>query len=297
MIELSTPESVCYMLQLLHSYTSNFIMLHNTTLWLDVCLPSYQTKYIGDAGNTVNRSVFHALSNGGGPEVAVALCAKFYEYKVTSSIIFSHKPTNMPTLSSTTTDTTNALLLLTIINHASWSTLHVAARYLQVYAQPITFDSPTLLSSTKGFAALFLFIFGIASSWVDENYYSAGNKYSRLQSVNDTLNASASCLVDGNDKSKSNNKNERAEYDTLIPKEQIAAMSNHSTTHAIQDEDTEIEDGILLQRKRLLYALLFAVVSTTRASSNIASAKFTHPYNISEYVCVCQCCIRFLSPT
>ena len=196
----------------------------------------------------------------------------------------------MPTLSSTTTETTNTLLLLTIINHASWSTLHVAARYLQVYAQPITFDSPTLLSSTKGFAAFFLFIFGIASSWADENYYSAGNKYSRFQSVNDTLNASASCLVDDNDKSKSNNKNERAEsatqYDTLTSKEQIAAMSNQSTTHAIQDEDTEIEDGILLQRKRLMYALLFAVVSTTRASSNIASAKFTYPYNISEYVCV-----------
>ena len=216
--------------------------------------------------------------------------------------IFSHKPTNMPTLSSTTTETTNTLLLLTIINHASWSTLHVAARYLQVYAQPITFDSPTLLSSTKGFAALFLFIFGIASSWVDENYNSAGNKYSRLQSVNDTLNTRASCLVDDNDKSKSNKKkNERAEsatqYDTLTSKEQIAAMSNHSTTHAIQDEDTEIEDGILLQRKRVMYALLFAVVSTTRASSNIASAKFTYTYNISEYVCVCQCCIRFLSPT
>ena len=207
----------------------------------------------------------------------------------------------MPTLSSTTTETTNTLLLLTIINHASWSTLHVAARYLQVYAQPITFDSPTLLSSTKGFAALFLFIFGIASSWVDENYYNAGNKYSKLQSVNDTLNIRASCLVDDNDKSKSNNKNERAEsatqYDTLTSKEQIAAMSNQSTTHAIQDEDTEIEDGILLQRKRVMYALLFAVVSTTRASSNIASAKFTYTYNISEYVCVCQCCIRFLSPT
>ena len=32
---------------------------------------------------------------------------------------------------------TNALLFLTIFNHASWSTLHVASRFLQVYAAPI----------------------------------------------------------------------------------------------------------------------------------------------------------------
>lgn len=52
---------------------------------------------------------------------------------------------------------TNALLLLTIFNHASWSTLHIASRYLQVYAKPITFDGQGVLSSTKGFAALFSF--------------------------------------------------------------------------------------------------------------------------------------------
>ena len=67
----------------------------------------------------------------------------------------------MQTKSATQTTTTNKVLLLTIFNHASWSTLHVAARYLQLYAEPITFDSQTLLSSCKGSAAIFLYLIGI----------------------------------------------------------------------------------------------------------------------------------------
>ena len=61
----------------------------------------------------------------------------------------------------------NALLLLTIFNHASWSTLHIAARYLQVYAKPITFDGLGVLSSAKGSAAVFLFLIGTINSCID----------------------------------------------------------------------------------------------------------------------------------
>ena len=59
-------------------------------------------------------------------------------------------------------------LTLAVFNHLSWSTLHVASRYLQVYAEPIAFDGQGLLSSTKGFSALFLFSIGVVNSrWVD----------------------------------------------------------------------------------------------------------------------------------
>ena len=100
----------------------------------------------------------------------------------------------MQTKTTTQATTTNALLLLTIFNHASWSTLHVAARYLLVYST-ITFDSQTLLSSAKGSAAIFLYLIGIINSWCaggDDTIHSS------LSSVTTALDTSNACVVDGN---------------------------------------------------------------------------------------------------
>ncbi|EJK72953.1 hypothetical protein THAOC_05462 [Thalassiosira oceanica] len=76
--------------------------------------------------------------------------------------------------------TTTVLLLKTIANHAAWSSLHVAARYLQVHAEPRHFDGMVVVSSTKGFAAIFRFSIGAVSSfWTDSKR--AG--FERLASV------------------------------------------------------------------------------------------------------------------
>lgn len=197
----------------------------------------------------------------------------------------------METKTTTQATRTNKLLLLTIFNHASWSTLHVAARYLQVYAKPMTFDSQTLLSSCKGSAAIFLYLIGIINSWCfDSN--------SSLSSVNTPLRASTACLVHGDDDDDpdSSDGSMRFDIDESIISNKDNLQSTYqqspsllSVTSSQQNHDrnrnSEVEQMIdsKLQRQKIKYTLLFAIVSTTRASTNIASSKYTYPYNISEF--------------
>ncbi|KAL7529307.1 hypothetical protein ACHAXR_002889 [Thalassiosira sp. AJA248-18] len=195
---------------------------------------------------------------------------------------------------------TNALLLLTIFNHASWSTLHIASRYLQVYAKPITFDGQGVLSSAKGFAALFLFLVGVINSWIesvrsrvvvgsggqtigDGNYIESSALTSSLPSVNASLSASASYLCDSSHSSSSefgDNDSTSNQCDTngtpLQQKQSSIAGSSQR-----EEEELGIDTSTSLRRKRAAYTLLFAFVSTSRASSNIASSKYTYPYNIT----------------
>ena len=134
--------------------------------------------------------------------------------------------------------TTNALLLLTIANHAAWSTLHVSARYLQVYAEPATFDGQGVLSSTKGFAALFLFAWGAITARIE------GTSNEQKNDGSDELSDTS---------------------DAPMHREQQLSLEQYT-----------------LRRQQVMYTLAFAFVATTRASSNIASAAYTYPYNISE---------------
>ncbi|EJK53750.1 hypothetical protein THAOC_26742 [Thalassiosira oceanica] len=130
--------------------------------------------------------------------------------------------------------TTTVLLLKTIANHSAWSSLHVAARYLQVHAEPRHFDGMVVVSSTKGFAAIFRFGIGAVSGfWA----HSKRAGFERLASV------------DG----------ERSSIEDT-------AQIGHPTTRG---------------RRRLRFMVLFAFVSTTRASTNIASAGYTYPFNIT----------------
>lgn len=196
----------------------------------------------------------------------------------------------MQTKSATQATRTNKLLLLTIFNHASWSTLHVAARYLQVYAEP-TFDSQTLLSSCKGSAAIFLYLIGIINSWCSDDDTIPSN----LSSMNTSLSTSTACLVDDKDEDDpllsdgsirdtdesiiSNNDNKlQSTYQqssSLLP---VKSEQNHDRNQTSEPLDIDSE----LWRQKIKYTLLFAFVSTTRASSNIASSKY-YPYNISEF--------------
>ena len=129
--------------------------------------------------------------------------------------------------------TTTLLLLKTIANHATWSSLHVAARYLQVNAEPRHFDGMVLVSSTKGFAAIFRFAMGRVSSWVD----SRRSGFERLASVEGEPSSS----------------------------EDTTRQVGHPTALG----------------RRLRFMALFAFVSTTRACTNIASAGYTYPFNIT----------------
>ena len=146
-----------------------------------------------------------------------------------------------------------------------------------MYAKPITFESQTLLSSTKGFAAIFLFIIGIINSWIIGNC------------VDDTSNVG--CTDNNNDDDnvpQSNNLH-------LAPPKQSTTVT--SLLYKQCDANQENNDGCedverrVLQRKRIIYTLLFAFVSTSRASSNIASANYTYSYNISklQLLCMCSC--------
>ena len=189
---------------------------------------------------------------------------------------------------------TNKLLLLTIFNHASWSTLHVAARYLQVYAKPITFDSQTLLSSCKGSAAIFLYLIGIINSGCADDINS---DLSSADTVRGTAGGTA-CLVDGDDDEDDDPDSSDGSNDTdesvILKNDNMQSTYQQqssllSVTSSQQNHDrnlnSEAEQMIdsELQRQKIKYTLLFAFVSTTRASSNIASSKYTYPYNISEF--------------
>jgi len=197
----------------------------------------------------------------------------------------------METKTTTQATRTNKLLLLTLFNHASWSTLHVAARYLQVYAEPAKFDSQTLLSSAKGSAAIFLYLIGIINSWCVKN----DTINSSLSSTNTSLGVGATYLVDGghdgdpdssdgsNDTDESiisNNDNLQSTYQQSSLLSVTSSQQNHDRNHSSEAKHM-IESE--LRRQKIKYTLLFAIVSTTRASSNIASSKYTYPYNISEF--------------
>ena len=221
---------------------------------------------------------------------------------------------------------TKTLLFQTILNHASWSTLHVAARWLQVYAQPIKFDGQGVLSSAKGFAALFLFLLPLASSWSDKCYAkecgkkiadSEGLKPSpSLLSLNSSVGTSIvsapcsndshrpddiagsaqliACVSEGeesamNEKEISGLSQQQKSpiampisSSSTVPSLAPASITSSDQTNLPGEEIRERREAAILHQRKVMYTLLFAFVSTCRASLNIASAKFTYPYNISE---------------
>ena len=65
-------------------------------------------------------------------------------------------------------------------------------------------------------------------------------------------------------------------------------MTQHTTTAEVlinANENRDTNKDVITQanqwKQRILYATLFATVATTRALSNIASAKYTYPYNLA----------------
>ena len=186
----------------------------------------------------------------------------------------------------------------------------------------MVFDGQGLLSSSKGFAALFLFLIGIFNSWIEscqentscdgKNVVSAINNstagssnapsVSTLSSVNATLSASASCLCNSNNNSgieldekvDANSEKSTPNMNSPIGQSSNAQDKNDSDSkqtdnysyQSIEHQEFDYASSSTLQqqrRKKVIYTLLFAFVSTSRASSNIASSKYTYPYNISEY--------------
>ena len=146
-----------------------------------------------------------------------------------------------------------------------------------MYAKPITFESQTLLSSTKGFAAIFLFIIGIINSWIIGNC------------VDDT-SSNVGCTDNNNDGNVPQSKN----LNSAPPKQSTSVTSlfdKQCDANQENNGDCENVERRVLQRKRIIYTLLFAFVSTSRASSNIASANYTYSYNISklQLLCMCSC--------
>ena len=191
-------------------------------------------------------------------------------------------------------------LTLAVFNHLSWSTLHVAARYLQVYAEPIAFNGQGLLSSTKGFAAAFLFSVGVVNSWVDRcriglpdgdnaarNYGTGGGSASTPVPSSIAVSSETVSYVGDT------NRNASVESESV---EDATSTHGDDPVRPQQQQDESISfesqtDGYCAmdgdepsQRKKVMfYTILFAFVSTTRASSNIASSRYTYPHNIGEF--------------
>ena len=185
-----------------------------------------------------------------------------------------------------------------------------------------SFDGQGVLSSAKGSAALFLFVFGALNSWKESyrnNYMSIAVQAdkdvaetpgspevkvaSTLPSVNVELSASASCLCNSSNNSNSNLnemdyasvQNKDADLTTIQEKQSLTSYSSLQTSQPREgsDETTNQNDAAASEglnnstspssRTKVMYTLLFAFVATSRASSNIASSKFTYPYNISKF--------------
>lgn len=150
--------------------------------------------------------------------------------------------------------TTRTHLLLTVINHVCWSTLHVAARYLQVYAQPMVFNGQSVLASTKGFAAVVVFTMGSIKSCC-------------------CLEQQKQLIIDDYDK-------EPMTQHTTTKVESTNANENSDADNDITTTTSILRAG--QWKQQIIYATLFATVATTRALSNIASAKYTYPYNLGK---------------
>ena len=182
------------------------------------------------------------------------------------------------------TPSSNTLLLQTILNHALWSTLHVAARYLQVYATPLVFESQTILSSTKGFAFVVLLLIGVVRSRIDVRSCSCGDMNTTNNTHCAVVNKSQREEEEG---ATSNSKDGRIKGDVngiiIATTPSSSSQTEQSTDRS--GEDTDLGGVVLAQQRRkvVMYTVLFASVSSCRASLNVASAKFTYPYNISEW--------------
>jgi drug/metabolite transporter (DMT)-like permease len=135
----------------------------------------------------------------------------------------------------------------------------VAARYLQVYATPIVFNGQSVLASTKGFAAVVVFTMG--------SFKSLCCSEQQQQQYCKTI--------------EENNKDETKSLSPVMIKPQTSAkeVSINENENVNNDITTITTTSILPQR--ILYATIFATVATTRALSNIASAKYTYPYNLA----------------
>ena len=163
--------------------------------------------------------------------------------------------------------TTRSHLLLTVINHTCWSTLHVAARYLQVYAQPIVFNGQSVLASTKGFAAVVVFTMGSFKSCCCSEQ--SQQQYCKTREDNDKDETKSLSPV-------------MMKPQTSAKEVSIIANENNNADNDITIATTSILPRAVAQwKQRILYATIFATVATTRALSNIASAKYTYPYNLA----------------
>ena len=202
-------------------------------------------------------------------------------------------------------------LTLAVFNHLSWSTLHVASHYLQVYAEPIAFDGQGLLSSTKGFSAVFLFSIGVVNSrWVDRrrsigsppvvgdndaarNYDDTGvggsaspppvPSSSMIAASSETA---ASCVGDFEEDATSTH----GDDPVIRPRQQqhqdesVSFVTSQTLSPKANENCCAMMDGDEPSRRKevMFYTILFAFVSTTRACSNIASSGYTYPHNIGE---------------
>lgn len=140
--------------------------------------------------------------------------------------------------------------LLALVNHFIWSSLTVASRHLQVYAQPQTFDGQAVLCTSKFTSAALLATCGgclCPESSICRDEGASGKTNRREESTDDELR----------------------EESTDDDDSQIILHVGRASPQAPA------------LRTKITYALAFGIVATLRAALNIASAKFTVSYYIT----------------
>lgn len=178
---------------------------------------------------------------------------------------------------------TKTLVLLTVFIHTVWSTLHVASRYLQVYAKPIPFDGQGVLSTTKGFSAVLLFVIGVVSSWIE----SCSAVGSTVKDEAEAENNSDSTSLTGNTSlTESQREDSCTALDAGIRLHEESEISQQQQSAEVtpggEIATSQETDASSRRRKVVCYTILVGIVAVCRSSSNIAAAKWTYPYNSSE---------------
>jgi drug/metabolite transporter (DMT)-like permease len=128
-----------------------------------------------------------------------------------------------------------------------------------VYAQPIVFNGQSVLASTKGFAAVVVFTMGSFKSCCSEQSQQRCCK-----------------TIEENDKDETKSLQPMTPHTTTTITKEVSINANENN-HVNNDITTITTTW----KQQILYATIFATVATTRALSNIASAKYTYPYNLA----------------
>ena len=179
--------------------------------------------------------------------------------------------------------------VLAFLNHCLWSTQPIACRYLQVFAQPHTFDGMSVLATTKAAAAILIFVSGtlFPEQPQQEMQPQNGTSDEKLSTTRTTNVSTTKDYMDHADKSpcKTSLPDVEANPESVKGHDELTYERTSSWTETSSDYSSPsgptVHDRTKLWTKISL-CMAYSVFAMGRAATNVASNQFTVSYYISE---------------